>query len=105
MLPSVSRRRWLQFVGHAGLGVALTPWAWLSSCLGGGPRRANQRSGFGKARSLLTVPDGYRYRFTISDEIIRPQTGMPDKLLCLRIGRWICRGQCFDFRVLRVRVF
>jgi hypothetical protein len=55
MLPSFSRRQWLQFVGHAGLGVALTPWAWLSSCLGNAPRRANQRSGFGKARSVLLV--------------------------------------------------
>jgi hypothetical protein len=41
-------------------------------------------SSIDKARSLVTVPDGYRYRFTITDEIVRPQTGMPEKLLCLQ---------------------
>jgi hypothetical protein len=37
----------------------------------------------GKVGSLLTS-DGYRYRFTITDEIVRPQTGFPAKLLCLQ---------------------
>jgi len=37
-----------------------------------------------KPRFLITVPDGYRYRFTVTDEILRPQTGTPEKLLCLQ---------------------
>ena len=41
-------------------------------------------SSINKPRFLITVPDGYRYRFTITDEILRPQTGMPEKLLCLQ---------------------
>jgi hypothetical protein len=31
------------------------------------------------------VPDGYKYKFTVTDEIVRLQTGMPDKLLCLQL--------------------
>ena len=30
MLSNCSRRRWLQWIGHSGLGVALTPWDWLT---------------------------------------------------------------------------
>ncbi len=52
MFPSSSRRRLLQWVGHSGLGVALTPWSWLTPLRAAESRR---QGGFGKARSVLVV--------------------------------------------------
>jgi hypothetical protein len=50
-----SRRHWLQSIGHAGLGVALTPRAWLTPHLGAAEHFAKKSAGFGKARSVLLV--------------------------------------------------
>lgn len=55
MVPFFSRRRWLQFTGPAGLGIALTPWAWLTHGHAAGAHREKHSSGFGRARSVLLV--------------------------------------------------
>lgn len=51
--PLLPRRRWLQWTGHAGLGVALTPWTWLSAA-----PAARRSGGFGRARSVLLLHAG-----------------------------------------------
>jgi hypothetical protein len=48
-----SRRRWFQCIGHAGLGIALAPWAWLRSPLAASTPK--KTGGFGRARSVLLV--------------------------------------------------
>jgi hypothetical protein len=45
-------------------------------------------SKIGKRGVLVFPPDGHRQQFTIVDEIIRPHSSVPSKIICLQLLRF-----------------
>jgi hypothetical protein len=45
-------------------------------------------SKIGKRGALVFPPDGHRQHFIIADEITRPHSGVPSKIICLQLLRF-----------------